>query len=303
MYRFVVCFEWSGRWGSVWKWLSCTWIVRVWCCGFALAVFILSVFPRSLFSLHVIVFCINPLPYLRASRRLVCSFFSFVTPLFQKDSLIETERNNEENTRTNSGLDLKSNGSKMKTVEMYNKVVCLRSRLHWLHCEALCAEPLVLPSLPDQCFLHGMILLSWRPRNWKIKKRRCLHGRSERERKRKEHRLHDVCLVTDTKAWHTVCLLRCAHCDIIELAVVSCLATVFIFVPFCVTTWDVMPQLPCQCVAFSVALVEWKISLSMLVHVLKWYVLHRLVGEASLIWADSWHIHNAASLYWDLYQQ
>lgn len=63
--------------------------------GFALAVFILSVFPRSLSPPHVIVFRINPLPSLRASRRLVRSFFSFVTPLFQKASLIETERNKE----------------------------------------------------------------------------------------------------------------------------------------------------------------------------------------------------------------
>lgn len=63
--------------------------------GFALAVFILSVFPRSLSPPHVIVFRINPLPSLRASRRLVRSFFSFVAPLFQKASLIETERNKE----------------------------------------------------------------------------------------------------------------------------------------------------------------------------------------------------------------
>lgn len=51
----------------------------------------------SSFSLspHVIVFRINPLPSLRASRRLVRSFFSFVAPLFQKASLIETERNKE----------------------------------------------------------------------------------------------------------------------------------------------------------------------------------------------------------------
>lgn len=67
--------------------------------GFALAVFILSVFPRSLSPPHVIVFCINPLSSLRASRRLVCSFFSFVTPLFQKASLIETERNKKEKTK------------------------------------------------------------------------------------------------------------------------------------------------------------------------------------------------------------
>lgn len=122
-------------------------------------------------------------------------------------------------------------------------MVCLRSRVHWLHCEALCAEPLVLPSLPDQCFLHGMILLSWRPKNWKIKKRRCLHGRSERERERST-----ACMCvdwrTDTRAWHSVCsrLLICSHCDIIELAVLSCLATVsllllfFFFFCFCITS-------------------------------------------------------------------
>ncbi len=53
-------------------------------------------FPVLSLPPHVIVFCINPLPSLRASRRLVCSFFSFVTPLFQKASLIETERNKKE---------------------------------------------------------------------------------------------------------------------------------------------------------------------------------------------------------------
>lgn len=64
--------------------------------GFALAVFILSVFPRSLSPPHVIVFRINPLSSLRASRRLVRTFFSFVTPLFQRASFIETERNKKE---------------------------------------------------------------------------------------------------------------------------------------------------------------------------------------------------------------
>lgn len=59
-------------------------------------------------------------------------------------------------------------------------MVCLRSRVHSLHCEALCAEPLVLPSLPDQCILHDMIVLSWRPGNWETQSRWCLHGRSQR---------------------------------------------------------------------------------------------------------------------------
>lgn len=87
----------------------------------------------------------------------------------------------------------------MKTAEMYNSVVCLRSRLHWLHCEALCAEPLVLPSLPDQCFLHGMILLSWRPRNWKIKKNDvCMEGVREKERGAPLH----VYGVSDSSAWY-----------------------------------------------------------------------------------------------------
>lgn len=115
-----------------------------------------------------------------------------------------------------------------------SKVACLRSRLHWLHCEALCAEPLVLPSLPDQYFLHGMILLSWRPKNWKIKKRRCLHGRSERERERSTACM-SVDWLTDTRAWRCVCsrLLTCLDCDIVELAVsFLCHATVS-FIVFC----------------------------------------------------------------------
>lgn len=56
------------------------------------AFFTLSVFPLFFSSPHVIVFCINPFTSLRASRRLVCSFFSFVTPLFQKASLILKQR-------------------------------------------------------------------------------------------------------------------------------------------------------------------------------------------------------------------
>lgn len=57
-------------------------------------------------------------------------------------------------------------------------------------------KPLVLPSLPDQCFLHGMILLSWRPKNWKIKKRGdvCMEGARERE---KEKGAPLACLLTD----------------------------------------------------------------------------------------------------------
>lgn len=54
-------------------------------------------FPVLSLPPHVIVFCINPPPFLRASRRLVCSFFSFVTPLFLKSSLIEAEINKEKN--------------------------------------------------------------------------------------------------------------------------------------------------------------------------------------------------------------
>lgn len=110
------------------------------------------------------------------------------------------------------------------------------SRVPWLHCEALCAEPLVLPSLPDQCFLHGMILLSWRPKNWKIKKRQCLHGRSERERERSTACM-GVDWQTDTGAWRNVCspLMICSDCDIIELAALSCIAAVLFwgFLPFC----------------------------------------------------------------------
>lgn len=82
---------------------------------------------------------------------------------------------------------------------------------------------------PDQCFLHGMILLSWRPKNWKIKKRRCLHGRSERDRGRSAARMCVcACVLTGRltpSAWRSVCslLLMCSvfDCDSVELAVLS----------------------------------------------------------------------------------
>lgn len=80
-------------------------------------------FPVLSLPPHVIVFCINPPPFLRASRRLVCSFFSFVTPLFLKSSLIEAEINKEKiiiskDILNDSGVDLKRNGFCLQNDEM-----------------------------------------------------------------------------------------------------------------------------------------------------------------------------------------
>lgn len=172
----------------------------------------LCVSPFSLSPPHVIVFCINPLPSPRASRRLVCSFFSFVTPLFQKASLIETERSKKRKKKKNvlRTTEKKWNDfvSQTKTVDFSKAATMMK----WSAYAAECTDCIVRPCVqnPWYCLhspinvpLHGMILLSWRPKNWKIKKRRCLHERSERERERST-----ACMSgdwrTDTRAWHSV---------------------------------------------------------------------------------------------------
>lgn len=99
-----------------------------------------------------------------------------------------------------------------------------------------------------------MILLSWRPKNWKIKKRRCLHGRSERE---KEKGAPLACLLTDTRAWHSVCsrLLICSNCDISELAILSCLNKFFCFFLNSFCSINVVSPLPCHYICSDSALV------------------------------------------------
>lgn len=126
----------------------------------------------------------------------------------------------------------------MKTVDFSKAATMMK----WSAYAAECTDCIVRPCVqnPWYCLhspinvpLHGMILLSWRPKNWKIKKRRCLHERSERERERSTACMSGDWRI-DTRAWHSVCsrLLICSDCDIIELAVLSCLATVSFFFPF-----------------------------------------------------------------------
>lgn len=124
-------FTWDNREA----WMQFDWCVRVCVCVLACVracvcgavkwvalrwPFLFSLcFPVLSLPSHVIVFCINPLPSLRASRRLVRSFFSFVTPLFQKASLIETEGNKKRRQKKpqyelkDSGVDLKWNDSNL----------------------------------------------------------------------------------------------------------------------------------------------------------------------------------------------
>ena len=85
--------------------VSVMWWWSEWLC--AGRFYSLCVSPFSLSPPHVIVFCINPLPSLRASRRLVRSFFSFVTPLFQKTSLYWNREKQKKKKKKVSGSEMK----------------------------------------------------------------------------------------------------------------------------------------------------------------------------------------------------
>lgn len=264
----------------VWVLVSvCT--VCVWCSGaggFALAVFILSVFPRSLSppSRHCVLH--QPPSILRASRRLVCSFFSFVTPLFQKASLIETERNKIEKKKIHlkdTGVDLKWNDivSKTKRVDFSKAATMMK----WSAYAAECIDCIVRPCVQNPWYcLHSPInvfCMEWScchgdPRIGRLKRGDvCMEGVRE-----KEKGAPLACLLTDglTQEHGTVCVHAYWYARIVILLnLLSCHVYIYIF--FWIIMCNIASQLPCHHIFSNSALVALSGNLAlavMLVHAL-----------------------------------
>lgn len=206
---------------------------------------------------HVIVFCINPLPSLRASRRLVRSFFSFVTPFV-------SESDTYWNTRTQKRRFFFSNKGQTKGVVLVQQLkgdskkeaITKRSA-----CVAECIDCIVRPCVqnPWYCLQSpiNVFCMVWScchgdPRIGRLKRGNvCMEGVGEKEKGAR--------LLTDglTAAWLSVCscLLICSGCDIIELAVFLSLATFSVFVV--VFLFVCLPPLPCHHICSSCC-IGWK---------------------------------------------
>lgn len=169
--------------------------------------------------------------------------------------------------------------------------------MKWSAYAAECIDCIVRPCVQNPWYcLHSPInvfCMVWScchgdPRIGRLKKRRCLHGRSERERERSTACM-SVDWRTDTRAWHSVCsrLLICSDWYYWTCCLVmSCCC---LFCPFCIIMCNVVCpswQLSCHLLQFCTCCTEWKscsCGHACTCPSVELYVLCRFVGEASVI--------------------
>lgn len=228
--------------------------------------FLLSVFPLFFSCPYFILFCIKFPTSLRAARRLVCSFFSFVTPLFQKASLIETERNKKgkkkekkqekkndilKERRGRSDVKWFSFPKKMKRVD-FSKAAAM---MKWSAYAAECIDCIVRPCVQNPWYcLHSPInvfCMVWScchgdPRIGRLKGGDvCMEGARE-----KEKGAPLACVLTDglTREHGTVCVHAywCARV-VILLNLLPCHVPLLLSrLPFVIIMCSVVSQLPCH---------------------------------------------------------